>query len=347
MFVDECEIEVQAGRGGDGFVSFRREKYVPKGGPSGGDGGCGGDVVFVATTNEHTLSEYRHARLIEADDGEIGGPQQRTGADGEERVARVPVGTLVYDRDTGEEIADLTDEGERVVVAEGGDGGFGNTHFKSSTNRAPRQSTDGHEGEHRRLRLEIKMIADVGLVGFPSVGKSTLIAALSNAKPKQADYPFTTLTPNLGVVGWKDFREFVIADCPGLIEGAHKGEGLGTQFLKHIERTEVIVHVLEVQPEAEGVPSERDAIEDFEIIYEELESYDADLVERPQIVALNKIDLPYVRDEADRLRTYFEEERDIPFVTISAATGENLDEFKDVVGKIVYEGADEKEFWEK
>ena len=347
MFVDECEIEVQAGRGGDGFVCFRREKYVPKGGPNGGDGGSGGDVVFVATTNEHTLSEYRHARLIEAEDGEIGGPQQRTGADGEEKVARVPVGTLVVDRDTGEQIADLTEEGQRVVVAEGGDGGFGNTHFKSSTNRAPRQSTDGHEGEHRRLRLEIKMIADVGLVGFPSVGKSTLIAALSNAKPKQAEYPFTTLTPNLGVVGWKDFREFVIADCPGLIEGAHKGEGLGTQFLKHIERTEVIVHVLEVQPEAEGVPSDRDPIEDFEIIHRELESYDPELVERPQLVALNKIDLPFVRDEADRLRTYFEQEREIPFVTISAATGENLDEFKDLVGKIVYEGAEEKEFWEE
>lgn len=337
MFVDECEVRVRAGRGGDGIVSFRREKYVSKGGPNGGDGGDGGDVAFVATTNEHTLSEYRHTKLLEAEDGEPGGSNNKIGANGEPTVARVPVGTVVYDADTGHQIADLEEEGQRVVVAEGGDGGFGNTHFKSSTNRTPRQSTPGEPGESRRLRLELKMIADVGLVGFPSTGKSTLISALSNAEPKQAEYPFTTLNPNLGVVSWKDFREFVVADCPGIIEGAHRGEGLGTKFLKHIERTSVVVHLLEVFPEAEGVSTDRDPIDDFETLHAELEAYRADLVERPQIVALNKIDLPYVRERIDDLREHFEEERGIPFVAISAATGENLEEFKDLVGSVVYE----------
>ncbi len=344
MFVDECELEVHAGDGGNGMVSFRREKYVARGGPNGGDGGDGGDVVFVATTNEHALTEYRHTKTLEAAGGEDGGSDNKTGADGDDRMARVPVGTVVYDARTGERVADLSEEGDRVVVARGGEGGFGNTHFKSSTNRTPRQSTNGEAGERRELRLELKMIADVGLVGFPSVGKSTLISRLSNAEPKQADYPFTTLSPNLGVVGWKDFKEFVIADCPGLIEGAHRGEGLGVQFLKHVERTSVIVHVLEVFPEADGVPSDRDPIEDFEVIYGELESYDAELVDRPQVVVLNKIDLPYVRDELERVRSYFADERELPFLGISAATGENLEAFTDLVGELVFEG--EKEAWE-
>lgn len=328
------------------MVSFRRESNVPRGGPDGGDGGDGGDVILVATTNEHTLSQYRHTKLLEAESGENGGPKNQTGADGEDKIAYVPVGTVVYEEATGQQVADLDEDGQRVSVAEGGEGGFGNTHFKSSTNRAPRQSTDGEPGEERRLRLELKMIADVGLVGFPSVGKSTLISALSNAKPKMADYPFTTLVPNLGVVGWKDFRDYVIADCPGLIEGAHEGEGLGIQFLKHVERTSVIVHVLEVLPEAEGVSTERDPIEDFEIIYNELESYNPDLVKRPQVVVLNKIDLPYVRDEIERLRDYFEEERNMRFLPISAATGENLEEFKDLVGELVYEGDSMHKPWE-
>lgn len=347
MFVDECEIEANAGDGGNGIVSFRREKYVARGGPNGGDGGDGGDIVFEATTNEHALTEYRHTRKLEADNGEDGGSDNKTGADGGDLVAPVPVGTVVYDDRTGDQIADLDEDGERVAVARGGDGGLGNTHFKSSTNRSPRQSTNGDAGERRQLRLELKMIADVGLVGFPSVGKSTLIANLSNAEPKQAGYPFTTLSPNLGVVGWKDYKDYVIADCPGLIEGAHRGEGLGVQFLKHIERTSVIVHVLEVMPEAEGVPVDRDPIEDFEALYEELESYNADLVERPQVVVLNKIDLPYVRDEMERLGEYFTDEHDLPFLGVSAATGENLEEFKDLVGELVFEGEQAKEFWER
>lgn len=347
MFVDECEVDAHAGDGGDGIVSFRREKYVAKGGPNGGDGGDGGDVIVEATTNEHTLTEYRHTKRLEAGDGEPGGSNNKTGANGEDTIAYVPVGTVVYDGETDRQIADLTEEGQRVVVAEGGEGGFGNTHFKSSTNRTPRQYTHGETGDRKRLRLELKMIADVGLVGFPSVGKSTLISTLSNAEPKTADYPFTTVAPNLGVVDWKDFKDFVIADCPGLIEGAHRGEGLGIQFLKHVERTAVIVHMLEVLPEAEGVPTDRDPIEDFEILYEELASYSEELVERPQVVVLNKIDLPYVQDEIDRLRTYFTEERDLPFIPLSAATGENLEEFKNAVGELVFEGKEEKEFWEE
>jgi len=346
MFVDECDVEAHAGDGGDGIVSFRREKYVAKGGPDGGDGGDGGDVVFEATTNEHTLSEYRHTKRLEAGDGEPGGSSNKIGADGDDRVAYVPVGTVVYDDETGEQIADLTEQGQRVIAARGGEGGFGNTHFKSSTNQTPRQSTHGGSGGRTRLRLELKMIADVGLVGFPSVGKSTLISKLSNAEPKMAEYPFTTLAPNLGVVDWKGFKEFVIADCPGLIEGAHRGEGLGIQFLKHVERTNVIVHMLEVLPEAEGVPTDRDPIEDFEIIYRELASYSEELVERPHVVVLNKIDLPYVDEQVDRLRTYFDDERDLPFVPISAATGENLDAFVDLVGELVFEGKETEEFWE-
>jgi len=341
MFVDECEIDVEAGRGGDGIVSFRREKYVEKGGPDGGDGGDGGDVVFEATTNEHTLGEYRHAETIEAERGENGGSKNKTGGDGDDAVAFVPVGTEISDATTGEKVSDLTEEGERVVAARGGEGGLGNTHFRSSTNRTPRQSTSGEPGESHRLRLELKLIADVGLVGFPSTGKSTLIAALSNAEPERADYPFTTLNPNLGVVDWRDYREFVVADCPGLIEGAHRGDGLGIQFLRHIERTSVIVHLLEVLPEAEGVPTERNPIDDFEALYTELEAYNPDLVERPQVVALNKIDLPFVRQRADDLREYFEEERDLPFVAISAATGENLSAFNDLVGSIVYDESSE------
>jgi len=347
MFVDECEVDVEAGDGGDGIVSFRREKYVEKGGPDGGDGGDGGDVVFEATTNEHTLGEYRHAETIEAGRGQNGGAKNKTGADGADEIARVPVGTEIYDATTGEQIADLTEEGERVVAARGGRGGLGNTHFRSSTNRTPRQSTSGEPGETRAIRLELKMIADVGLVGFPSTGKSTLIAALSNAEPERADYPFTTINPNLGVVDWKDYREYVVADCPGLIEGAHEGDGLGVKFLKHIERTSVIVHLLEVLPEADtdGVPTDRDPISDFETLYGELEAYNPDLVERPQVVALNKVDLPFVRERVDELREYFEGERGVPFVAMSAATGENLAEFEDLVGSIVYDAAS-SEAWE-
>lgn len=332
------------------MVSFRREKYVAKGGPNGGDGGDGGDVVFLATTNEHTLSEYRHVKRIKAEDGKNGGSSNKTGRSGEDKVARVPVGTVVYDAHSGRQLADLTDEGQRVVVAEGGEGGFGNTHFKSSTNRAPRQATNGEGGERMRLKLELKLIADVGLVGYPSVGKSTLISKMSAAAPKTGDYPFTTLAPNLGVVEWHDLQEYVIADCPGLIQGAHRGEGLGIQFLKHVERTSVIAHVLEVTPQMEGVPSDRDPVEDFEAIRDELENYNPELLERPQVVVLNKLDLTHVRERVDELREHFEQQEDLPFVAVSAATGEKIGELKEILGKLVHHGSldgPETEWWEE
>ncbi|MFP4598026.1 MAG: GTPase ObgE [Persicimonas sp.] len=350
MFVDEAKINIEAGRGGDGVTAFRREKFVARGGPNGGDGGKGGDVVFVGTTNQHTLSTYRHQKHIRAENGEPGGSNNCTGADGEDRVLEVPVGTLVYDDDTGELIVDLVEEGQRVVVAEGGKGGLGNTRFKSSTNRAPRKSTPGKPGEERTLRLELKLIADVGLVGYPSVGKSTIISTVSSAKPKVAAYQFTTLTPNLGVVNWTPMDEFTIADIPGLIEGAHEGKGLGIQFLKHIERTNLIVHVLEVLPEAQAEAMDRDPIKDFETLRRELESYNPKLLDLPEMVCLNKVDLTHVAAKKDELRAYFEEEHGLPFIAISAATGEGLDEFKKMLGRAVKEDTfetDVKEWWEE
>lgn len=341
MFVDECELEVKAGDGGDGIVSFHREKYVSRGGPDGGDGGRGGDVVVRATTDEHTLIRYRHTGKAEAERGENGGPSNQRGADGEDEYLSVPVGTVVKDDESGEVLADLTEDGQEIVVAEGGDGGKGNTAFKASTNRAPRQSTQGDPGDHRRLKFELKMLADVGLVGFPSVGKSTLISAMSNAQPKQAEYQFTTMSPSLGVVQWKDHREYVVADCPGIIEGAHQGKGLGIQFLKHIERTSVLAHVIEVFRSVEGVPTERDPIEDFETIRAELAAYDEALLERPEVVVLNKMDLPYVAEQADELRRYFKQEEGLPFVAVSAATGEGMEEFKQVLGQLVHEDSRE------
>jgi GTP-binding protein len=337
MFVDECDVEIKAGDGGDGIVSFRREKYVAKGGPDGGDGGRGGDVVFVASEDEHTLVEYRHVKLLEADNGDNGGSSKQTGASGDDLVNPVPIGTVIYDRANGDVLADLDEPGDRAVVARGGEGGLGNTRFATSTKQAPRKATNGEPGERQKLRLELKMIADVGLVGFPSSGKSTLISALSNAEPEMADYPFTTLEPNLGVVDWHDHREFVVADCPGLIEGAHQGDGLGLEFLKHIERTEVVVYLLDVTPTVEGVPSDRDPVRDLEVLHRELENYNPELVERPQMVALNKIDLPYVRDELERVRTHVEDELGLPFVAMSAATGEHLDDFEDMVGRLVFD----------
>lgn len=340
MFVDECDLEIKAGDGGDGIVSFRREKYVSRGGPDGGDGGRGGDVIVRATTDEHTLIRYRHTGKLEAERGGNGGPSNRTGAAGDDAYVEVPVGTVVTDAETGQQIADLTEDGEEVIVAEGGDGGKGNTAFKASTNQAPRRSTNGDPGEHRRLHLELKMLADVGLVGFPSVGKSTLVSSLSNAEPEQADYPFTTMTPSLGMVEWKDFQAYVVADCPGIIEGAHRGKGLGTQFLKHIERTSVLAHVIEVVETVEGVPTDRDPKQDYETIRQELAAYDESLVERPEIVVLNKLDLPFVQERADELRTYFEQECGVPFVAVSAVTGEGLEKLKDTFGRLVAEQDD-------
>lgn len=350
MFVDEAQIEVHAGKGGDGMSSFRREKYVARGGPNGGDGGKGGDVVLVATHNTSTLYDYRHQRLIKARPGQMGGSSNKTGADGEDAIIPVPIGTLVYDADTKELLADLTEDGQRIIVAKGGRGGLGNTRFKSSTNQAPRKATPGRPGEERTLLLELKLIADIGLIGYPSVGKSTIISAISSARPKIADYPFTTLAPNLGVVQWKNMEPFVVADIPGLIEGAHEGQGLGHQFLRHVERTNLLVHVIEVTPDFEGVQSDgRDPIKDFHIICDELKKFNPELADRSQLVILNKVDLPYTRDAVEELRAFFEDDLHLPFLAISAATGENLDEFKTLIAEAVLKGrfGDEIPEWER
>lgn len=338
MFVDEANIEVRAGRGGDGVTSFRREKYVARGGPDGGDGGRGGDVIFVASHNHHTLSDFRHVRQIKAENGRPGEGQNRTGASGAQKLVQIPVGTLVYDADTGELLADLVEADQRFVVAKGGDGGRGNTRFKSATNRAPRKSTPGYPGEERSLRLELKLIADVGLVGFPSVGKSTIISVLSSARPRIAAYPFTTLAPNLGVVKWTAHEEFTIADIPGLIEGAHEGKGLGVQFLRHVERTNLLVHVLEVLSEEEAEASGRDPVEDFKVIQNELKNYNPALLELPAMICLNKIDLPYVAAREAELRAHFEGDLGLPFVAISAAAGQNMEGFTKALGRAVKEG---------
>lgn len=349
MFVDEAVIKVRAGRGGDGAVAFRREKFVPRGGPSGGDGGKGGDVIAVATSSSTTLVDFRHKRHVRAEPGQNGGNKNMTGRAGEDVILKVPVGTLIYDEVSGLLLADLMRDGDRYVIAAGGRGGAGNQHFATARNRAPRKATQGKEGEDRVVRLELKLLADVGLVGFPSVGKSTLIAAMSNARPKIADYPFTTLVPNLGVVQWRDFKEYVIADIPGLIEGAHEGQGLGTQFLKHVERCNLLLHVLEVTPQLEGQEDGRDPIDDYLTLNEELYKFNPELPDRPKVVVLNKIDEPRVQEMEERVRGYFES-LEIPFLTISAAGYQGLDELRDLLGRLVYEQREQRsgiEWWEQ
>ncbi len=284
--VDEAEITVTAGNGGNGCVGFRREKFIPLGGPDGGDGGDGGSVYLVADENLNTLVDFRHQKQFRARRGENGMGRQMYGKGGEDVLVAVPTGTVVHNVDTDEVIGDLTVHGERLLVAQGGKGGLGNMHFKSSTNRTPRQSTPGTPGEERRLRLELKLLADVGLLGFPNAGKSTLIRAVSAATPKVADYPFTTLYPNLGVVSVEPARSFVIADIPGLIEGAADGAGLGALFLRHIQRTRLLLHLVEIEPLDGG-----DAVEQIRTIERELEKFDAGLLDKPRWLLLNKADL--------------------------------------------------------
>ncbi|TWT19978.1 GTPase ObgE [Luteimonas marina] len=284
--VDEAEITVIAGNGGNGCVGFRREKFIPLGGPDGGDGGDGGSVWLVADENLNTLVDFRHQKQFRAQRGENGMGRQMYGKGGEDVVITVPTGTVVHNVDTDEAIGDLTRHGERLLVAQGGKGGLGNMHFKSSTNRTPRQSTPGTAGEERTLRLELKLLADVGLLGFPNAGKSTLIRAVSAATPKVADYPFTTLYPNLGVVSVEPARSFVIADIPGLIEGAADGAGLGALFLRHIQRTRLLLHLVEIEPLDGG-----DAVEQIRTIERELEKFDAGLLDKPRWLLLNKADL--------------------------------------------------------
>jgi GTP-binding protein len=286
-FVDEATIEVHAGKGGDGIVAFRREKYVPRGGPSGGDGGRGGSVYAVADRNVNTLVEYRFERIHRARDGERGQGKDCYGKSAEDIRLRMPVGTVVSDLDTGEVIADLARDAQTALIAKGGEGGLGNIHFKSSTNRAPRQCTPGQPGESRRLKLELKVLADVGLLGLPNAGKSTFIRAVSAARPKVADYPFTTLYPSLGVVRVDELHSFVVADIPGLIEGAADGAGLGHQFLRHLQRTRLLLHLVDIAAHAEGA----DPVKDAKAIVGELRKYDEALFHKPRWLVLNKIDL--------------------------------------------------------
>src|SRR5215469_14093580 len=289
MFIDEAKIKVKAGDGGNGCLAFRREKYVPRGGPSGGDGGKGGDVVMESSERHNTLVHFRFNPEYKAERGRHGEGAKRTGRDGEDVILKVPVGTIVYDEESGEKVYDFSSSDDRIVIARGGRGGRGNARFATSTHQAPREHEEGRPGEGRELRLELKLLADVGLVGYPNVGKSTLISRISAARPKIADYPFTTLQPNLGVVAVGDKKDeisFVVADIPGLIEGAHEGAGLGTQFLRHIERTRLLVHLVDVS-DASG---RSDVVKDVEVILGELDSFGAHLGEKPMLMVASKID---------------------------------------------------------
>ena len=322
MFVDEVDIHVQAGSGGGGSLSFRREKFVPRGGPDGGDGGSGGSVFIVAAPTKNTLVDFRFHPEFKARRGQHGQGSNKTGQTADDLEIGVPVGTLVFEKDPGGELrllGDLAEEGQRVLVAKGGRGGRGNARFVSSTNRAPRRTEPGEDGEEKLLRLQLKLIADVGLIGFPNAGKSTLISRISAARPKIADYPFTTLVPNLGVVTLSADRSFVVADVPGLIKGAHEGHGLGHQFLRHIERTKVLVHLVDVSG-----ASGRDPGEDFETILDELQRFSPAVAAKPQIVAANKMDAV---DEPDRVKALERrvKKRKLTFLKISGASGQGVD----------------------
>ncbi|MCL2590689.1 MAG: GTPase ObgE [Betaproteobacteria bacterium] len=301
-FFDEARIEVIAGKGGDGAATFRREKYVPRGGPSGGDGGHGGSVLAIADRNINTLIEYRYNRIFRAKPGENGGSRDCYGRGAEDVLLRFPVGTIISDSDTGEQLADLDEDGKQALLAGGGRGGLGNIHFKSSINRAPRQRTLGQEGERRNLHLELKVLADVGLAGLPNAGKSTFIRAVSAARPKVADYPFTTLAPNLGVVRTVEHRSFVIADIPGLIEGAAEGAGLGHQFLRHLQRTHLLLHLVDLAPFDTGT----DPVRDAHTLVEELRKYDETLYTKPRWLVLNKLDLIPVEDRTARIQAFLD-----------------------------------------
>ena len=318
-FFDEAKIEVIAGDGGNGAVSFRREKFVPRGGPDGGDGGRGGSIWAVADRNINTLIDYRYARIHRARRGENGRGADQYGKGADDIVLRMPVGTVITDAETGEVLADLARDGARALVAKGGQGGLGNLHFKSSTNRAPRQSTPGEPGEQRRLRLELKVLADVGLLGMPNAGKSTFIRAVSAARPKVADYPFTTLAPNLGVVRTDENRSFVVADIPGLVEGAADGAGLGHQFLRHLQRTRLLLHIVDIAP----LDPEADPVRDAKSIVEELRRYDAALYEKPRWLVLNKLDLVPDDEREKRVKAFVRALRwKGPVFAVAAINGE-------------------------
>ena len=321
MFLDEVKIFVRSGDGGNGLVAFRREKYVPKGGPAGGDGGRGANVVFIVDEGLRTFMDYRYQKKFVAPNGENGMSKGMHGRKSKDLYLKVPPGTVIRDTDTGEVLADLVEHEQEVVVARGGRGGRGNCRFATPSNPAPEIAENGEPGEERNLTLELKLMADVGLVGFPSVGKSTLLSITSKAKPKIADYHFTTLVPNLGVVETKDHRSFVMADLPGLIEGASQGVGLGHQFLRHIERTKVIVHVVDM-----SATDGRDPYEDYKIINQELAEYNMRLLERPQVVVANKMDIPVASENLKEFKKQLENDgEDVDIVEISAFTRSNID----------------------
>jgi GTP-binding protein len=325
MFIDEAKIRVKAGDGGNGCLAFRREKFVPRGGPSGGDGGKGGDVIMEASERHNTLVHFRFNPEYKAQRGRHGEGSNRTGREGEDVLLKVPVGTIVYDEESGEKVHDFTHPDERIIIARGGRGGRGNAQFATSTHQAPQEHEEGRPGEERVLRLELKLLADVGLVGYPNVGKSTLISRISAARPKIADYPFTTLEPNLGVVvvgDARDERSFLVADIPGLIEGAHTGVGLGTQFLRHIERTQLLVHLVDVS-DASGRP---DPAKDADVIMEELASFGAHLEQKPMILVASKIDVAN-KEKLTKLKRYAKKKK-LELYAISAVTGEGIDELK-------------------
>lgn len=321
MLVDEVRITVKAGDGGNGCVAFRREKYVPRGGPSGGDGGRGGSVIMVATRHRDTLLHFRFNPEYTAERGGHGEGSNCTGRDGQDLTVQVPVGTVVYDDETGDQLFDFSVDGQTWLAAKGGRGGRGNARFVSSTHQTPTEHEDGKPGAFLRLQLKLKLLADVGLVGFPNAGKSTLISRISAARPKIADYPFTTLEPNLGVVQMPDHRSFVVADIPGIIEGAHEGRGLGIQFLRHVERTSLLVHLVDMSETG------RDPIEDFETLLRELEAFDENLARRPMLLIASKMDVCQSPENVERLRAAARE-RQLPFFEISSATGQGIEALK-------------------
>ncbi len=336
-FIDQVKIFVKAGKGGDGCISFRREKFVPKGGPDGGDGGDGGDVILVADPQIHTLYDFYHQTHFKAENGQPGMGKKMKGRDGEDLILKVPVGTIVKDAETGEILGDLVKPGQKLVVARGGKGGKGNARFATPTRQAPRIATPGKPGEERWLILELKLIADVGLVGFPNAGKSTLLSRISAAKPKIADYPFTTLTPNLGVVRLFEGETFVVADIPGLIEGAHKGVGLGHDFLRHIERTRVLLYVIDIS-------HEKEAVKEFFTLKKELELFKKELLEKPYLIALNKIDLMPQPEKRREVINYFPEEEQTRIRLISAVTGEGIPDLIYELWRLIQKEKEKEEF---
>jgi GTP-binding protein len=327
QFIDEVRISVKAGDGGRGCVSFRREKFVPRGGPDGGDGGKGGDIILIAREGLSTLLDLRYQQLYRAAHGAHGQGKKQQGKSGDDLIISVPVGTLVKDAQSGEILKDLVADDERFVAAKGGRGGRGNVWFATATRQAPRIAQPGEQGEQRRLQLELKLLADVGIVGYPNAGKSTLLRRVSAARPKVADYPFTTLVPYLGVVSYGDLKSFVMADIPGLIAGAHQGAGLGSRFLRHIERTSLLVHLVDIAADPEGDPWRP-----YEEINEELGKFHVSLLEKPQVVVLNKIDLPHVRERIPQARATFRQ-KGVDLFAISAWTGEGVDDLVREIGR--------------